>query len=74
MAGEQAMSTLQREVAEAKAALLHAAREQPHWWDPRELRERARNGWTGDIMMYALTDLVNQGELLLNEQLLVKIP
>lgn len=74
MAGEQAMSTLQREVADAQKALLRVAHEQPVWWDARSLREKARNGWSGDVMMYALTDLVNQGELILDERLRVGIP
>jgi hypothetical protein len=73
MAGEQAMITLQRDVEQAKAALLREARERPEWWDPRDLREKARDALSGDVMMYALTDLVNQGDLVLDEQLHVKI-
>jgi len=74
MAREQAMTTLRREVDDAKAALLRQARERPEqWWDPRDLREKAREARSGDIMMYALTDLVNQGELVIDDQLHVKV-
>ena len=59
-------------VAEAQAELLRVAREDPTWWNPQKLRDAAQNGWGGDVMMYALTDLVNRGELVLNEDLEVR--
>jgi hypothetical protein len=65
---------LQQEVDEAQKALLGEAQKKPGWWDPKELRDVAQNGWGGDVMMYALTDLVNQGELELGADLQVRLP
>ena len=73
---DQALSELGEAVEAAQQALLEAAGGQPDlWWDARELQTAAQNGvrWSGDIMMFALTDLVNQGALELDDTLRVKV-
>lgn len=73
MAEDLAFSELDREVQEAQKALLERAGKEPaKWWPPSELRDAAQNGWGGDVMMFALTDLVNRGRLELNAQLRVR--
>jgi hypothetical protein len=68
-----ALGTLDQEVQEAQTALLHEAQEQPaKWWSPEELRDAARNGWGADVMMFALTDLVNRNRLEINQRLQVR--
>jgi hypothetical protein len=70
---ERALKDLGERVAAAQEALLAKCQDQPDkWWDAAELREAARNGWPGEVMMFALTDLVNQGKLELDRQLRVK--
>jgi hypothetical protein len=70
---EQPLNQLEGEVTSAQEALLEVVQTDPEkWWDARELREQARNGTGGEVMMYALTDLVNKGELRLNSKLLVR--
>ena len=70
---EQTLKELEERVGEAQQELLELVNEDPHkWWDPRELRQAARNGVSGEIMMFALTDLVNQDRLALDERLRVR--
>lgn len=71
--GDLAFSELDREVQEAQLALINVAEKSPKkWWPPEELRARAQNGWGGDVMMFALTDLVNRGRLKLDGRLYVR--
>jgi len=72
MADEDGMAPLQRSVEAAQAALLDKARAKPDWWDADDLRAAAQNGWAGEVMMFALTDLVNHEQLEINAQLQVK--
>lgn len=64
--------TLDNQIRAAQADLLRACNEDDKWWDPRALRKTAANGRPGDVMMFALTDLVNQGVLALNDKLWVR--
>jgi hypothetical protein len=72
---EPTLEDLQGKVAAAQEALLNKARSAPHgeWLDPEKLRTAARNGSGGDVMMFALTDLVNQGKLDLHDDLRVRL-
>lgn len=72
---EPTLEDLQVKVAAAQEALLGLARAAGHdeWLDPEELRTAARNGSGGDVMMFALTDLVNQGKLDLRDDLRVRL-
>lgn len=72
---EPTLDDLQSKVAEAQKALLDSARAAPsgEWLDPEKLRTAARNGSGGDVMMFALTDLVNQGKLDLHDDLRVRL-
>lgn len=68
------MPQLDALVDEAQDALLAAAAEAPEeWWEPDDLRRRAQNGAGGDVMMFALTDLVNRGNFELDRSLRVKL-
>jgi hypothetical protein len=72
---EQALNDFRDRVAAAQEALLAQCRDQPdRWWNADQLRDAARNGWPGEVMMFALTDLVNQGKLELDRELRVKAP
>jgi hypothetical protein len=73
---ELGFQELDEEIRAAQDALLETLRRSPEdWWDARELREETRNGvkWPGEVMTFALTDLVNQGRLELDPELRVKI-
>jgi hypothetical protein len=73
-ATEPTLEDLQGKVAAAQEALLERARAAPETWlDAEELRTQARNGSGGDVMMFALTDLVNKGMLDLSEDLRVRL-
>jgi hypothetical protein len=67
-------NNIREDVEAAQKAILRTAAASGRPWDPKELREAARNGWSGDVMMFALTDLVNQGRLVLDSNLLVRLP
>lgn len=71
---EPTLDDLQEKVAEAQSALLAKLEEhRGEWFDPDELRTAARNGSGGEVMMFALTDLVNQGKLELGADLRVRL-
>ncbi len=71
---EPTLEDLQGKVAAAQEALLDQARARDgEWLDPEKLRTAARNGSGGDVMMFALTDLVNQGKLDLRDDLRVRL-
>jgi hypothetical protein len=71
---EPTLDDLRGRVSVAQTALLAKARATPEeWLDPEELRTAARNGNGGDVMMFALTDLVNQGKLDLHDDLRVRL-
>ncbi len=74
-ATEPTLEDLQGKVAAAQDALLGQARAagEGEWLDPEKLRTAARNGSGGDVMMFALTDLVNQGKLDLRDDLRVRL-
>ena len=73
MADEQSLTKLSKDVAAAQKELAKTARTRPNeWWDARELRREARNGWAGGVMSFALTDLVNGGSFELNPHLKVR--
>jgi hypothetical protein len=75
MADESTLRVMAEEIAKAQAAILGKARERAdEWWNPRDLRDAAQNGSTGDVMMFALTDLVNRGQLKIDSQLRVRLP
>jgi len=70
---EQSLKRLEDEIEEAQAALETTAATRPdEWWDARDLRKAAANGWAGDVMSFALTDLVNRGKFELNPHLKVR--
>lgn len=76
MGNERAMSELTAEVQGAQDALMKAIKQEPtKWWNARQLRGATRNGreWPGDVMTFALTDLVNQGRLELGSDLQVRV-
>jgi RNA:NAD 2'-phosphotransferase (TPT1/KptA family) len=55
---------LDQEVEEARERLLEVARTDEHrWWSARELKVRARNGWSSGVMGLALRALVAEGKL-----------
>ena len=58
---------LEREIAAARDALLKTAvklaADGAEWWTARELKERARNGWSSAAMGLALRQLVDDGTL-----------
>jgi hypothetical protein len=71
---EPTLDELQDMVIRAQAALLSELEERRgEWRDPEELRTAARNGSGGDVMMFALTDLVNQGKVDLGPDLRVRL-
>ena len=75
MGNERAISELSGEIQGAQEALMRAVEQEPDkWWNARQLRAATRNGleWPGDILTFALTDLVNQGRLELGSDLQVK--
>ncbi len=73
MTDEQSLKRLDEEIEAAQSALLATANTRPdEWWDARVLRDAARNGWAGDVMSFALTDLVNRDEFELNPRLKVR--
>ena len=74
MTDEQSLKKLDEEVEKAQEALASTAAEDPtKWWDARDLRRQAAvNGWAGDVMSFALTDLVNSGKFELNPHLKVR--
>jgi hypothetical protein len=66
--------SLEQQIMEAQQALLQVARGEPtKWWEPRDLRSRAQNSTPGDVMMFALTDLVNQQKFELDGRLYVRL-
>jgi hypothetical protein len=70
---EQTLKDLEQRVLEAQEDLLRIVRGDPEkWWDARDLRQAAVNGLSGEIMMFALTDLVNQDKLDLDGRLRVR--
>jgi hypothetical protein len=76
MGREQAISELTPEVQGAQEALMDTIEREPtKWWNARQLRDATRNGieWPGDILTFALTDLVNQGRLELGSDLQVRV-
>ncbi len=73
MPDEQSLKKLDEEIRAAQAALARTAAKDPDaWWDARDLRQQAANGWAGDVMSFALTDLVNSGKFELNPHLKVR--
>ena len=71
---DYSLDTLRRGAAQAQKAILAAAAADPEkWWNPRELRAVACTGQIGTVMSYALTDLVNQGQLELDPRLRVRL-
>lgn len=61
-------------VKEAQAAIVRELEKDPtEWREARRLREAAENGVGGEIMMFALTDLVNREKLVLNDELWVRL-
>jgi hypothetical protein len=70
---EQSLKRLEEEIEAAQSALLATANTRPdEWWDARVLRDQARNSWAGDVMSFALTDLVNRDAFELNPWLKVR--
>jgi hypothetical protein len=67
-------NNIRQDVEAAQTAILRTAATSGSPWDPKELRDAARNGWSGDVMMFALTDLINQGRLVLDSNLRVRVP
>ncbi len=66
MATQDAPTQLATDLKAAQTALLAAARAEPtRHWKPSDLRERTQNGWSGAIMMAALSELVNNGTFVL---------
>ena len=73
MSEARSMEQLTSDVEDAQAHLTTIAKEDPDkWWWPDELRSRARNGHPGDVMMFALTDLVNREVFEVDKRLRVK--
>lgn len=70
---EPTLRELDEHVRKAQEALMAKIAEDPHrWWEAEELRDEARNGSPREVMMYALTDLVNREELTLDRHLRVR--
>lgn len=73
MIEEQSIGEMTASIKAAQHDLLEKARSEPdRWWDAQALRAAAQNGHPGDVMMFALTDLVNRGSLLVDSRLHVK--
>jgi hypothetical protein len=85
MSEERALSDLDDDIKSAQSALMETLSQEPDkWWNARELRVEALShangdasakdhGWSGDLLTFALTDLVNQGALELDPELRVKL-
>lgn len=76
MGDERAISELSGDIQGAQASLMQTIEQEPQrWWNARQLRAATRNGreWPGDILTFALTDLVNQGKLELGSDLQVRL-
>lgn len=55
---------LAEEIAKARDVLLEvASTEEDRWWTARELKVRARNGWSSGVMGLALRSLIEEGLL-----------
>jgi RNA:NAD 2'-phosphotransferase (TPT1/KptA family) len=54
---------LDEEIAQARDELLKVAASDERWWTARELKVRARNGWSSGVMGLALRQLVGEGLL-----------
>lgn len=54
---------LEKEIAEARNELLRVAESEDRWWTARELKVRARNGWSSGVMGLALRQLLADGLL-----------
>jgi hypothetical protein len=54
---------LDEEIARARDQLLTVAASESRWWTARELKVRARNGWSSGVMGLALRALIDDGKL-----------
>lgn len=67
-------AALTEEVQHAREAIIDYAKTAPQdWWDPYELKLRARNGWSSGAMTLAMNDLIDEGVLEVGERLLVRL-
>ena len=62
MTTDRASEHLEREIEEARQALVDAAakRSADEWWHAYELKDHARNGWSAGAMNIAFRSLVNE--------------
>lgn len=59
---DAASARLAKEIAEAREAMLDLARQEPdRWWYAYELKDQARNGWSGGAMSIALGRMIETG-------------
>lgn len=72
---DQTYAALAEEVVEAEkqlVAVAHTAGER-EWWDPYELRKKARNGWSPGAMGIALDNLIDRSVFVVNADLNVRL-
>lgn len=67
---DPAVAELQREIEQARDALVSKLRENPdHPWSPRELKAESKgNGWSYGAANLALTGLVEDGRLVIDDE------
>jgi hypothetical protein len=72
---DQTYAALVEEVAEAEKQLVVVAGqdEAGKWWDPYELRKKARNGWSPGAMGIALDNLIDRRIFEVNTELHVRL-
>jgi hypothetical protein len=65
---------LRERIAAARKALIElAGREPTRWWTARELKVRARDGWSSGVMGLALRELLDEGHLEQRHDLCVRL-
>lgn len=69
MSLDPAVAELQREIEQARAALVSKLRENPdHLWSPRELKAESKSSeWSYGAANLALTTLVEDGRLVIDD-------
>lgn len=62
MARDRTAAALGEEIAQASEALIQVSEQTPaKWWNARELKAEARNGWSSAATTLALGRLIEDG-------------
>jgi hypothetical protein len=68
MAADPTAAVLREEIEKATKALVELSQGTPErWWDARELKAEAKNGWSHAATNLALSRLIEEGTFVVNK-------